>query len=202
MSVHLKSLIQPNLHASHPQAYGSGIMVRRARILGTLIGILGVVFAASAALLLMGGTGVEILDVWVHRLDNAGRVAESWNVIGPHRVRPMAIPAWTSAEWNSGNVRIDIRFRNDLGHASMLRLDTQTSGRITGQVGRRCTTRPDLVHPRAEHVHMHWIRMWAEDITQECWIVEGDTGRELAYLSFELTLAPRAMESLLAAKIN
>jgi len=44
--------------------------------------------------------------------------------------------------------------------------------------------------------------MWAEDITQECWIVEGDTGRELAYLSFELTLAPRAMESLLAAKIN
>jgi len=177
-------------------------MGRRTKVLGALIGVLIVGFAAALALILIGGTEVEVLDVWVHRVDSAGRATESWNVIGPHRVGPMAIPAWTSADWTAGNIRIDIRFRNDLGHASMLRFDTRTSGRMTGQVGRRCATRPDLVQPRAEHVHTHWMRMWAEDITQECWIVEGDTGRELAYLSFELTLAPRAMESLLAAKIN
>jgi hypothetical protein len=42
--------------------------------------------------------------------------------------------------------------------------------------------------------------MWAEDITQECWIVENDTGKELAHISFELnknSLAPHAMRSLL-----
>jgi len=44
--------------------------------------------------------------------------------------------------------------------------------------------------------------MWAEDITQECWIVEGDTGRELAYVSFEVNLAPRATQALFVTKIN
>jgi len=177
-------------------------MDRRTKVLGALIGILTVFSAAALALILIGGTEVEILDVWVHRLDSTGRVTESWNVIGPHRVGPMAIPAWTSADWNAGNIRIDMRFRNDLRHASMLRFDTRTSGRMTGQAGRRCATRPDLVQPRAEHVHTHWMRMWAEDITQECWIVEGDTGRELAYVSFEVNLAPRATQALFVTKIN
>ena len=177
-------------------------MDRRTKVLGALIGILTVFSAAALALILIGGTEVEILDVWVHRLDSTGRVTESWNVIGPHRVGPMAIPAWTSADWNAGNIRIDMRFRNDLRHASMLRFDTRTSGRMTGQAGRRCATRPDLVQPRAEHVHTHWMRMWAEDITQECWIVEGDTGRELAHVSFEVNLAPRAMQALFVTKIN
>lgn len=177
-------------------------MARRTKVLGTLMAIVTVGFAATVVLLLTRGTGVEILDVWVHRLDNAGRATESWNVIGPHRIKPLAIPTWSSAEWNAGNVRIDIRFRNDLGHASTFRFDTRTLGRTTGQVGRRCTTRPNLVQPRAEQVHMHWVRMWAEDITQECWIVESDTGKELAYLSFELNLAPRAMQSVFARKIN
>ena len=180
-------------------------MSRRMKVLGILVGIGTMGFAATVVLLLIRGTGVEILDIWVHRLDNAGRVTENWNVIGPHRVKPLAMSTWTYAEWNAGNIRIDVRFRNDLGHASKFRFDTQTLGRKTRQVGERVSTRSDLIQPGAEHVHMHWIRMWAEDIMQKCWIVESDTGKELAYLSFELnkdSRARRAPYDLISIKIN
>ena len=132
---------------------------------------------------------VTVLDVRVHRVNDMGRIVDSWHVFGPHRIRPLAVPTWTHTEYRSGNVRIDVRIRNDVGHTMNFRFDTQTLGRKTRTAGERVSTDSKPVQPGAQLVLVHRIRMWAENITQECWIVNSETGEEVAHFHFNLDMS-------------
>jgi len=149
------------------------------------IGTVGVLVMAVPRLV---GT-VTILDVRVHRANDMGRIVDSWHVFGPHRIRPLAVPTWTHTEHRVGNVRIDVRIRNDARHTINFRFDTQTLGRKTLTAGKRVSTNSELVQPGAQLVLVHWIRMWAENITQKCWIVNSETGEEVAHFDFNLDTA-------------
>ena len=148
------------------------------------IGTVGVLVMAVPRLV---GT-VTILDVRVHRVNDMGRIVDSWHVFGPHRIRPLAVPAWTHSEYRVGNVLIDVRIRNDVGHTINFRFDTQTFGRKRLAAGERVSTNLDPVQPGAQLVLVHWIRMWSENIIQKCWIVNSETGEEVAHFRFNLDM--------------
>jgi hypothetical protein len=157
----------------------------RALYILLIIGTAGVLVIAAPRLV----ETVAILDVRVHRVNETGRTVDCWNVFSPHRIRPLAVPTWTPADYHVGNVRIDARIRNDARHPINLRFDTQTFGRETLRVGKRVSTNSELAQPGTQRVFVHWIRMWAENITQKCWIVNSETGEELAYFHFNLDRA-------------
>jgi len=166
---------------------GSSLMTDRIKVLCILL-IIGTVGVLVIAVPRLVGT-VAVLDVRVHRVNGIGRIVDSWHVFGPHRIRPLAVPTWTPTEYRVGNVRIDVRIRNDAGHTINFRFDTQTLGRKTLTAGERVSTNSEPVQPGAQLVLVHRIRMWAENITQKCWIVNSETGEEVAHFDFNLDMA-------------
>lgn len=162
-------------------------MSRRTKVLYVLltIGTVGVLVITVPRLV----ETVTILDVRVHRVNYMGHTADCWNVFSPHRIRPLAVPTWTPTEYHVGNVRIDVRIRNDARRTINFRFDKQTFGRETLLAGKRISTNSELVQPGTQRVFVHWMRMWAENITQKCWIVNSETGEELAHFHFNLDRA-------------
>jgi hypothetical protein len=129
--------------------------------------------------------GIEVLDMWVHELDNMGNPVKSWNILQGQRP---TIPTWDPDTcFNAGNMRIDVRFKN-LGPAANFKLDTQTVGLQTGMKGDRMSTPSLRVETGQDLLHMHWIRMWAEPIVEYNWIVNADTGEEYTVPSFYVYL--------------
>jgi hypothetical protein len=98
---------------------------------------------------------VSILDVRVHRVGHTGNTEDSWIIFSPHKIRPLLIPAWTANSYSVGNVRIDVRIRNDGRRTLSLRFDTQTFGRETHSVGKRISTDSQLVQPGKQRVFVH-----------------------------------------------
>jgi len=166
---------------------GSSLMSAHIKVLYILLTIGAAGFLVIAVPRLVGT--LTILDVRVHRVNDMGRVVDSWHVFGPHRTRPLAVPTWTPTEYRVGNVRIDVRIRNDVGYTISFRFDTQTLGRKTLTAGKRVSTNSEPVQPGAQLVLVHRIRMWAENITQECWIVNSETGEEVAHFHFNLDMS-------------
>jgi len=122
-----------------------------------------------------GGTGAtagRIDSITVYQLDKncnaiSGKSWVVWSNGNPTGQVP-TIPTWSSGtDCSNGNMRIDMRFTNTGSSSGWFSFDTQT----VAAGGQRISTNQISVGANQQGVLPHWIRMWAQDITERNWLM-------------------------------
>ena len=111
---------------------------------------------------------LNLTSLKVHQLDRDGNIIKTWNV--PDEVP--TLPSWAGTlDYYYGNMRIDATIKK-AGTSSNVRFDTQTVGVSTGLKGELISTPEVPMQDGDQYVFRHWIRMWSENIRQECSFLE------------------------------
>jgi len=111
---------------------------------------------------------VRLDKITVNWLDSSGNPRQTWDVYnnGPTGQTP-SIPTWSSgSDFSAGNMRINYDFTNTGSSALSLSVATQTHGQVSGQNGDTITTSGQSISAGSQAHQAHWIRMWAEGISE------------------------------------
>lgn len=118
-----------------------------------------------------GTTGGLINSITVYLLDSNCNPVQTWVVYsnGLTGLVPN-IPVWTGSNNCAGNMRIDYDYTNTGSSSSWYYIATQVHGINTNNNGDTIYTPEQQVSANAVGHHAHWIKMWAENITERNWL--------------------------------